>query len=275
VFPDDVIPEIRTPKVVARAAARSESDVLVFPVWNIADRSGESAGVSVPVGGPALLGLAYPYAGRGGLAIRADAFRKIGGFNESGAIGEPCVDLLNRAALAGCRIEVVPAVLARRTQADPLEPLYRNVVWLEAVPWDTAPEEQTELLRPFSTAQRPPELPALYRRSQQLLADIVAGHRDEHARWEEIYGQARAVNERIERAYQDLQAHADRLQHAHDAVAVSESRLRRRIADADRHRQWSDEQRRQLRSQLDVLYSSRSWRITSPLRALRARWRST
>jgi glycosyltransferase involved in cell wall biosynthesis len=263
-LPIDVIPEARAPTVLARAAAESTADVFVFPVRDVPDEAedaGQTVGVVVPVGGPALLGLSYPYFGTCGFAIRADAFRALGGFNESPLLAAPSIDLLNRAALAGYRIDVVPAVIARRVEPDPLRSLYSNTVWIEATPWDVVPEEQLEMLRPFCHAEMTAELPALYRRSQQLVADLRGWHDAQHARWEEVYSEHRA--------------HAERVQQAHDAVALSESRLRRRMSDAERHRKWSDEQRRQLESQLEVAYGSRSWRITAPLRALRARWRST
>jgi glycosyltransferase involved in cell wall biosynthesis len=261
-LPIDVIPERGAPAVLARAAAGSLAEIFVFPVYDAAEEAdggepGRQATVVVPVGGPALLGLCYPYFGTAGFAIRADALRRLGGFNDAPSVAEACTNLLNRAALAGYRIDVMPAVIARRVHADPLRPLLRNDVSIEAMPWDVVPEEQIETLRPFRETQMMADLPALYRRSQQLLAELRA----HHVRWEEVYN--------------DLRAHAERIGSSHDALALSESRLRRRMADAERHRKWSDDRRAQLESVLDAIYNGPTWRITAPLRALRARQRST
>jgi glycosyltransferase involved in cell wall biosynthesis len=238
-LPIDVIPEARATTVLAHAAAGSDAEVFVFPVWDVTADSDQKSGVAVPVGGPAVAGLSYPYYGASGFAIRVEALRSLGGFNESPSVATPSIDLLNRAALGGHRFDVVPAVIAQRVHPDPLASLSRDEEWLEATHWEAAADEQLEVLRPFQQDGITPELPALYRRSQEHIVN-------QRVRWETAYG--------------ELRTHTEHLQQSHDALAL-------RIADGD-------EQRRQLKSQLDVVYTSRSWRITWPLRALGAAWRA-
>jgi glycosyltransferase involved in cell wall biosynthesis len=249
-FPIDVIPEPRVHDLIARAAARSAAEVFVFPVRDFSERADGVASVVVPLGGPALLGLSYPYFGSCGFAIRAEALVALGGFTEAPSVAAPCLDLLNRAALAGYQIDVVPSVVARRTSPDPLRFLYRNDGWLDAMRWTMVSEERQEILRPFERAEVTAGLPALYRRSHELLAEI----RREHARLAEEHELLGANAERVQRAYDELHAHAKNVEHVYEALARSDQ---------------------ELRSQLEVVYGSRSWRITAPIRRFRARWRST
>ncbi|MCW3068940.1 MAG: hypothetical protein JWL67_1565 [Solirubrobacterales bacterium] len=252
-FPPGVLPEARAPTVIAGAACGSTADVFTFPVLDVIDGPDGRPGTVVPVGGPALLGLSYAYFGSCGFAIRAEALRRLGGFSESRTVTAPEVELLNRAALAGFRIDVVPEISARRTSPDPLWRVYANEVWFEAMAWDAPPEEQLETLRLFRGADISADLPALYRGSQQWAADLHARHLAEHVRWSEANDEIHAQAIRTQQAYEDLRAHAEHVQQSYDVVAQSESSLR---------------------AALEVVYKSRSWRITSPLRALRTRRRA-
>jgi hypothetical protein len=250
----DVTLETSAPEVVARAAAASPAEVFIYPVSNVGDGDGKKTRLAVPVGGPALMGLSYPYFGDGGFAIRPDALRELGGFSDSPSLTSSCVDLLNRAALAGYRIEVVPAVVARRIRPDPLDSLNSGDAWLEVMPWDVAPEDRLEFLRPFRRAVVPAELAALYRRSHELAAELRVRHEREFLQLVDEHEELGANAARVQRAYDELLVHTRRVQQAHDTLAASQQ---------------------ELRSQLEIVYGSRSWRITAPLRALGTRWRHT
>jgi glycosyltransferase involved in cell wall biosynthesis len=267
VLPGGIVPEDGIVRTLARAAASSPADVFVYPVLDAVGQADGSPRTNVPVGGPAMLGLSYPYFGDGGFAIRTEALRAVGGFNESSVVARPMDDLLNRVALTGHRIDVVPEVLARRTTADPVAPLLTGEVWLDGVPWDAVPEERIELVRPFREAPGSDDLAALYRRSQQLVSEL----REQLVANQSHYAEQLAASQG---PYAELAGHANWLQGLYDTEQLSGSRLRRRMTDAERHRAWSDAHHRQLRTQLEVVYRSRSWRLTAPLRALAARRRA-
>lgn len=211
-LPDDVTPAPQLPAVVARVAAMSNADVFVWPVTDPCPDGG-AARTMVPVSGPAVMGLSYPYFGTNGFAIRTDAFRALGGFSEATQMDQPVTDLLTRAALDGLRFEVVAEVLGTRTTPHRLRPLLSNQMMLEAVPWEAASEQELERLRPFGHPEQLSDLPALYRNSQETLATF--------------FGRLGTLQWNLDVAQQQLQ----------DANVV-----------------------------LEGVMTSRSWRITRPLR---------
>jgi glycosyltransferase involved in cell wall biosynthesis len=142
----DVDPEPQIDAAVRLAAARSAADVLLYGIGQASERTGRDGRgpgrVQLPVGGPAVLALAFSIFGEGGFAIRADALRRLGGFSSTDRSENPAFGLLTRAALSGLRIEVIPAVLATASGADPDAFGRRS-------PWHVDDAQRVELLRPF------------------------------------------------------------------------------------------------------------------------------
>jgi glycosyltransferase involved in cell wall biosynthesis len=158
-LPDGMVPEPGIADVIRRAAAGSHADLFLYPVGQRRRESQEFGRVALPMAGPAVLALSFSLFGAGGVAIRADALRALGGFGNQDHSDDPAVSLLSRALLAGLRIEVIPTVLVRRrglggSGRTPDEPS----------PWVASDAQRLELLRPFVKAAGPlGDLPALYR----------------------------------------------------------------------------------------------------------------
>ncbi len=144
-----------------RVAIRSSADVFLFAVTSPASGRRPER-LSVPVPGPAVLGLLFPIFHAHGLAIRPDAFRELGGFSDGDSSNDPATFLLTRALVEGHRVEVVPAILGARYPSDP-DGL------ADGGPWFAGFEQQLELLRPFAAAGGAAirELPALFRATTQ------------------------------------------------------------------------------------------------------------
>jgi hypothetical protein len=101
------VPEPNLARVVLDILVGGKADVAAVAIR----RSDTALGWIVPIGGPPLAGLLYPAFGAGIYAIRREALAELGGFSPD-AIEDADHDLLNRAALAGLEIEVVPRPLA-------------------------------------------------------------------------------------------------------------------------------------------------------------------
>lgn len=72
----------------------------------------------VPLSGPPLAGITYPAFAAGPYAIQRELLAQLGGFTADAYGDEADHELLNRAAVAGCAIEVVPEPLARKRRSD-------------------------------------------------------------------------------------------------------------------------------------------------------------
>lgn len=72
----------------------------------------------VPLSGPPLAGLTYPAFAAGPYAIQRELLAQLGGFAADAYGDEADHELLNRATVAGCAIEVVPEPLAHKRRSD-------------------------------------------------------------------------------------------------------------------------------------------------------------
>lgn len=131
-----------------RRAAATGADVYGCVVLD--ERDGAAAGEDpavhafVPLPGPALAGLTHPAFTAGPYAIRRAALARLGGFPADARGDEVDHELLNRAAVAGMAIEVVPEPLAAKRRPDRwstfravwphtiVEPPYDAAQWLRA-----------------------------------------------------------------------------------------------------------------------------------------------
>ena len=281
--PEDVDLDGCVADLVARAAAGSNADVFLLVVRSPSPEAGGDE-VTVPLGGPAVLGLSHRVQGSAGVAVRAEALRRLGGFRDG---RDPLGNLLDRAALGGMHIETVPEVLGRRIRPNPTRDIGRGRDWPEAVAWHLGGEDLLARLRPFvATPDRLGDLPALYRASQQLVADVRA-RQAEHVRETAAHMEhTEAHVERTDAHAQRVQEHADQLQaHSHrvqehaDQLQAHARDVEERAEDTQAHLEHARAQTNdltaevgRLRSDLEAVYSSGSWRVTRPLRRI-AQWR--
>ncbi|MCU1676200.1 MAG: hypothetical protein JWM93_958 [Frankiales bacterium] len=244
-LPEAMTPDPALADLVRQAAARSAAAAFVFV-------ASDTDGVELlPLGGPAALGACYPFTRHNGFAIRADALRAAGGF--TAAVGDWfATDLLNRIVLGGAEVDVIPAVLGRRTTPEPFR-AEAGADWIaEATRWGLPPDQERIILRPFYQASLP-DLAGLLRRSQELF-------HDQRAQLTEANREAVEWGAKIWDLYQESDTRAGRLEH--------------RVNDATRHRAHADAELRRLRKDLHTAYTSRSWRLTRPLRRLTERLKS-
>jgi len=141
----------------------------------------------VPLGAPALAGLAHPAFSAGPYAIRRSALERLGGFSPDARADEADHELLNRAAAAGLVLEVVPEPLAVKRRPDRWS-TFREV-WPHDVvepPYDA--EQWLRVERPF--ADRP-----------ELAGDLVGLRRGANAEalrlQRELLDQHRVYEDRV------------------------------------------------------------------------------
>jgi glycosyltransferase involved in cell wall biosynthesis len=146
IVPPGDVPLPRFAEMLRGAAAATDADVCGCAVLDVHDAPdgatpAEDSPVLVPFPGPPLAGLAQRAFGAGPYAIRRDALARLGGFGADAHGDEVDHELLNRAAAAELRVELVPEPLAVKRRADrwtsmrPLqppvcEPPYSDEQWL-------------------------------------------------------------------------------------------------------------------------------------------------
>ena len=117
----------------------------------------------VPIAGPALTGTIYPAFSVGPYAVTRPALERLRGFDPGARSDAADADLLNRAALSGLRMQVIPEPLAKVVTPDRWAPL-RAEPTIDTAPIGWDPTELAVVAAPFSL--RAPDaltaLPALY-----------------------------------------------------------------------------------------------------------------
>ncbi|MDO8210002.1 glycosyltransferase family 4 protein [Conexibacter sp. CPCC 206217] len=185
--PADDVPLPRFAGELRRAAAATSADVYACAVLDgLGSRDATAADAAfhafVPLPGPPLAGLGGAVFTAGPYAIRRAALDRLGGFAADAAAQEADDELLNRAAAAGLRLEVLPEPLALKRRAG----LWVNLraqwprVTIEP-PYDA--EQWLRVERPFADAAG--DLPGLLRgaRSDVLrLQAVVEDQRDAYER---------------------------------------------------------------------------------------------
>ena len=160
--------------VLRSVLSRGGTEILTWPVTDPRSLYGEPAvpddehrdtrpAVSVPIAGPPLVGLIYPAFSSGSYAITRAAVERLRGFAADARGADADADLLNRALLANCSVQVIPEPLGEVQHPDPWARV-RNALTIELgdYPWDR--EELMRIARPFSLIAPTPlmQLPGLH-----------------------------------------------------------------------------------------------------------------
>ncbi|HEV3093125.1 MAG TPA: glycosyltransferase [Solirubrobacteraceae bacterium] len=167
VLPSTDVPLIGFADALRSAAAATDAHVYSCVVLDERDPDvGEKdamVGAFVPVDGPSYAGLTHPAFIVGPYAIRRAALDRLGGFDPSAHGDEVDHELLNRAAVAGLRLETVPEPLAAKRARDRWTTM--RAVWPHVAaepPYDA--EQWLCVERPFTQlSQRNPDLLGLMR----------------------------------------------------------------------------------------------------------------
>ena len=180
--------------------------------------------VRVTLPGPPLAGLTGQAFAVGPYAIGRSAIAALGGFASDAAGAEADHELLNRAALAGLRIEPIPEVLARllpasRPAHDATRPSCDADAWLRVE-------------RPFANGAAPlGDLPALLRGAREELDGVRAALKEAHAAYEQRLAEQRQWIDNLESTSKTLR----------DDRAVLVEQVRALEAEADRLRRLNEE----------------------------------
>jgi glycosyltransferase involved in cell wall biosynthesis len=148
---------------VRDVARRTGADVLSWPTADPHLHYGEGVAVSdggplstlprrsvvVPISGPALVGLRYPAFSTGPYAITRAALDRLHGFAPDARGIEADHDLLNRAVLEGCTVEVIPEPLTTALEADPWASV-RRAYTIETGDYPLDHEQALRIARPFA-----------------------------------------------------------------------------------------------------------------------------
>jgi O-antigen biosynthesis protein len=148
---------------VREVARRTGADVLSWPTADPRLHYGEhvtesdrrplrtlpSPSVVVPISGPALVGLRYPAFSSGPYAITRVALDRLHGFARDARGIEADHDLLNRAVLEGCSVEVIPEPLSTALEADPWASV-RRAFTIETGDYPLDREQALRIARPFA-----------------------------------------------------------------------------------------------------------------------------
>ena len=196
----------------------------------------------VPIGGPPTAGLSHQAFAAGPYAIRSAAFRGLGGFASDARADDADHELLNRAAVAGLRIEVLPEQLATARVPD------RWTVFRSTWPHDTA--------TPPYSAEQALLIERPYRQqgddgSNDMLG-LLRGARGDLALARQATSRLSDANEQT---ISELREYLLELEEAAAQLRLDQGIL---VADVAR-----------LLAELDAMQGSSSWRITRPLRVLR------
>jgi len=163
IVPPGDVPLSAFAETLRRAAAATRADVYGCAVLDglcLGDAAEAMRHAFVPIAGPPVAGLTHPAFAVGPYAIRREALDRLGGFAADAEADEVDHELLNRAAVAGLVLEVVPEPLAAKRRADRWSTF--RAVWphdAAELPYDA--EQWLRVERPF--AERP-----------EVLADLVA-----------------------------------------------------------------------------------------------------
>ena len=153
-------------KRVRRALGNSQAELVSGAVLGLSDeRTSDDAPppTIVPIAGPAVAGTIYPAFSAGPFAVTRPALERLGGFNPEARTDAADADLLNRAALLGLRMQVIPEPLATVVTPDRWATM-RAEPTIDTAPTGWNSTELAVVTAPF--ALRAPEamtaLPALY-----------------------------------------------------------------------------------------------------------------
>lgn len=208
---------------LGRAAAATGAAVVSCAVLGPEDDDPVTAAVPLP--GPALAGLSHPAFAVGPFALRRAALADLGGFAADAAGAEADHELLNRAALAGLPVEVVPAPLARAVRPDRWDPLRGPGLPAEEVmPYDA--EQWLRAERPFADAgELTGEVVELLRGAREEAERLRRELADAHAAYEARIADQRAWIDGLERHAEEWRADHARLVAQVEASRVEVERL--------------------------------------------------
>lgn len=265
------VPQPGAVETLLIAASRTHADALTFPVRDAHGPPREETpddrealppeirpevppGLLLPLGGSPALGIFYDCYSASSFAIRRSALQKLGGFSDDLGPGEAAEDALSRLALSGGRIEVVPRDLATSRLPDRWAAI-RYGEFFHSRPVQIDDASRRRLYRPYRQAigGRLRDVPSMV--SEELIR-LAGGVYD--LQW--YYEEARSVSARVWEDMLVWKARAEELDEALLQAGEDLPALREALGERDA-------EIASLRRDLELVTQSRSWQLTSVLRA--------
>jgi len=225
ILPPGDVPLPRFADALRGAAAATAAELCSCAVLDAHDAPpnaavDDAAPVFVPFSGPPLAGLAQRAFAVGPYAIRRDALARLGGFAVDARGDEVDHELLNRAAAAGLRIELVPEPLAVKRRAD----RWTSMQALQPPVCDPpySDEQRLCVMRPL--AQDGDPLGLLYGARDDAVR-LVRAQRDQQETYERRAAELRRWIADLEASATQLREDRGHLLAAVDALRVEEDRL--------------------------------------------------